>query len=99
MTPSLRARPFERILLIKPSAVGDVIHTLPVLAKLRTRYPRARIDWLLTPPIAELVGRHPALNHVLLFPRHELRFGRLCSAVAGLWRLLAAVRGNRYDLV
>src|SRR5438093_872640 len=96
----LRSRDFGRILLIKPSAVGDVIHTLPVLAKLRARYPAARIDWLLTPAIADLIGHHPALSGVLLFPRRELaRPWRLGAAAAGLWKLLAAVRGNRYDLV
>ena len=67
--PTLRTRQFERILLIKPSAVGDVIHTLPVLAKLRARYPAARIDWVLTPPIAELIGHHPALSNIVLFDR------------------------------
>src|SRR5437868_10680087 len=97
---TLRSKSFERILLIKPSAVGDVIHTLPVLAKLRARYPAARIDWLLTPPIAELVRHHPALSNVLLFPRQELaRPWRLGAAAAGILGLLAAVRRNRYDLV
>ena len=61
----LRSRTFNRILLIKPSALGDVIHTLPVLVKLRARYPAARIDWLLTPAIADLVGHHPALSGVV----------------------------------
>jgi lipopolysaccharide heptosyltransferase I len=99
-TSALRRRQFARILLIKPSAVGDVIHTLPVLAKLRARYPEARIDWLLTPLIAELVGRHPALSGVLLFPRDEFaRVWRSWSAAAGLARLLAAIRATRYDLV
>src|SRR5438552_1172599 len=88
----LASRPFENILLIKPSAVGDVIHTLPVLVKLRTRYPKARIDWLLTPPIAELIRHHPALSHALLFARQDLvRFGRNWSATAGLFRLLTAI--------
>ena len=97
MTSSaLRERTFQRILLIKPSAVGDVIHTLPVLAKLRARYPDARIDWLLTPTIAELIGHHPALSNVLFFPRQELtRPWRLGPII----RLLSAVRANRYDLV
>ena len=67
----LRERSFKRILLIKPSAVGDVIHTLPVLAKLRARYPEARIDWLLAPHIAELVRHHPALSNVLIFARQD----------------------------
>lgn len=99
MNPStLRQRPFQRILLIKPSAVGDVIHTLPVLAKLRQRYPSARIDWVLTPPIAELIGHHPALSHVVVFDRGALArdwrgwFGGLGRMLAELWR-------TRYDLV
>jgi len=45
----IRQADFSRILIIKPSALGDVVHTLPVLEKLRRRYPRARTDWLLTP--------------------------------------------------
>jgi heptosyltransferase-1 len=97
---TLRSRSFERILLIKPSAVGDVIHTLPVLARLRARYPAARIDWLLTPAIAELVGQHPALSNVLLFARREWsRPWRAWSAAMGLWELISALRQARYDLV
>ena len=47
---------FRKILLIKLSAVGDVVHTIPVLNKLRRRYPSARIDWLVTPAIAEMIA-------------------------------------------
>ena len=62
----LRAREFGRILLIKLSAVGDVIHTLPVLTKLRHRYPASRIDWLITPACADLVRWHPGVSDILL---------------------------------
>src|SRR5437764_10404034 len=96
----LQSAEFARILLIKPSALGDVVHTVPVLVKLRARYPRARIDWLLTPPIAELVGRHPALSNVLLFARNEFaRFWRSWSAMSGLLRLASDIRRTRYELV
>ncbi len=93
----LRNRNFERVLLIKLSAVGDVVHTLPVLAKLRSRYPAARIDWLITPECADLVRCHPALSGVVLFPRR--RFGRSWSATRGMATALARVRRARYDLV
>src|SRR5438874_8419405 len=66
---SLRTRNFDRILLIKPSALGDVVHTLPVLVKLRARYPSARIDWLITPDNAEIVRHHPALSAIVPFDR------------------------------
>src|SRR5262245_1743074 len=96
----LRTRQFERILLIKPSALGDVIHTLPILAKLRIRYPTARIDWLLTPPIAELIRGHPALSNVILFDRY--RYARLShpvDAATGLAQLVSDMRSGQYDLV
>jgi heptosyltransferase I len=97
---ALRQRDFHRILLIKPSAVGDVIHTVPLLAKLRSRYPHARIDWLLTPAIADLIQHHAALSNVVLFARHDYtRFGRDWSATTGLLRLLSGLRSTRYDVV
>jgi heptosyltransferase-1 len=96
----LRSRQFERILLIKPSAVGDVVHALPVLVKLRARYPEARIDWLITPANADLVRHHPDLSNTVLFPRQEFtRFGQNWSATAGPFRLLSKIRRTRYDLV
>src|SRR5438874_8049385 len=100
MTTVLRRKRFERILLIKPSAVGDVIHTVPVLAKLRARYPDAQIDWLLAPHIAELVRHHPALSNVVLFARHQFaRLGRDWSATRAFFELLRTIGRNRYDLV
>jgi heptosyltransferase I len=96
----LRSRNFQRILLIKPSAVGDVLHTLPVLVKLRARYPQARIDWLLTPALAALVRHHPDLSGVVLFDRRQYaRLWRSFSAAASLARLVASLRQTRYDLV
>ena len=67
----LKSRDFRKILLIKLSAVGDVVHTIPVLNKLRRRYPAAQLDWLVTPAIAELLRHHPAITNVIEFARDE----------------------------
>jgi heptosyltransferase I len=91
---------FKRILLIKPSALGDVVHAIPVLVKLRARYPDARIDWLITPENADLVRNHPALSSTVLFRRNEFgRFGRSWAATFGPLELLREVRRARYELV
>src|SRR5438128_284240 len=97
-SPRLQHRCFERILLIKPSAVGDVIHTLPVLAKLRKRYPAARIDWVLTPAIAELVGHHPNLSNVVLFDRPALTRGWRSGSVGNVIRLLLNLSRTRLSI-
>jgi lipopolysaccharide heptosyltransferase I len=96
----LQSAEFSRILLIKPSALGDVVHTIPVLVKLRARYPRARIDWLITPENAEIVRCHPALSNVVLFARRDFsRRGRRWRALLAFFDLLKQIRRAKYDLV
>jgi len=48
-----------RILLIKTSSLGDVVHNLPVVTDLRTRFPDAAIDWVMEEAFADIGGLHP----------------------------------------
>ena len=97
---ALQSAEFSRILLIKLSGLGDVLHALPVLVKLRARYPTARIDWLITPEHAEIVRCHPALSNVVLFARRDFSMpGRRWRALLALLDLLRQIRRAKYDLV
>ena len=99
MPDDLRSRDFRKILLIKLSAVGDVVHTFPVLNKLKRRYPAARLDWLVAAPIAELLQHNPAISNVIEFARDERSAPwRLAPFVAAA-RLVAQLRAVEYDLV
>ncbi len=97
----LRNHEFSRILLIKLSAVGDVVHTFPFLNRLRRRYPAARIDWVLKPAIAELVCHHPAIDNVVLYPDQvsAYRWQSWWPALAAGRSLIAELRSARYELV
>jgi len=95
----LRSRDFRKILLIKLSAVGDVVHTLPVLNKLRRRYPAARLDWLVTPGIGELLAHNPAISNVIEFARDERSSPWRFAPFAAAARLVAQLRAVEYDLV
>jgi 3-deoxy-D-manno-octulosonic-acid transferase/heptosyltransferase-1 len=95
----LALRDFGKILLIKLSAVGDVVHTIPVLNKLRRRYPSARIDWLATPAIAELLRHHPGISNVVEFDRSEWLRPWRGSAFASSARLAHRLKAVGYDLV
>ena len=99
MPDDLRSRDFRKILLIKLSAVGDVVHTLPVLNKLRRRYPAARLDWLVTPPIAELLQHNPAISNVVEFARDEWSAPWRSTPYVSAARLIARLRAVEYDLV
>jgi lipopolysaccharide heptosyltransferase II len=94
-----RSRDFRKILLIKLSAVGDVVHTLPVLNKLKRRYPAARLDWLVTPPIAELLQHNPAISNVIEFARDEWSAPWRSTPYVSAARLIAQLRAVEYDLV
>jgi len=95
----LRTRDFRRILLIKLSAVGDVVHTIPVLNRLRRRYPSARIDWLVTPAIGELIRHHPAVSNVVPFMRQDWSTPLRPGALRRVGKLVGELRHARYDLI
>jgi heptosyltransferase-1/heptosyltransferase-2 len=90
----------ERILIIKPSALGDVATTLPMLCDLKRAFPGAEIDWLIHPGLAALVERHDALHAVVAFDRKRLAAWWWKPAAFRLFcGLLRRLRGRRYDLV
>lgn len=98
--PQLSQRRFDRILIIKPSSFGDVIHALPVLHGLRSRFPRAHISWLVSHGCAGLIEGHPALDEVILFDRrHYGRMAHSLGAAMAFARFVRQLRARRFDLV
>ncbi len=89
-----------RILLIRPSALGDVCRTVPVAASLARAWPDAEIHWLVQDGFVDAVAAHPAVDRVVPFPRG--RFGRWMRSPAVARELLEwtrRLRDARYDLV
>ena len=91
------------ILIVKTSAIGDVIHTLPALNALRRKYPEARIDWLVEEAAADLVIGHKALDTVLVSRRkawaRDLKQGRVGAAWRGFADFVRELRAIEYDLL
>jgi len=91
--------PQPRLLLVKLSSMGDVLHALPTLEALRVRFPRGHITWLVEEAYAPLLRGHPAVDEVWLAPRlrpRQLLDGRQRAA---LRRLLGNLRASPFDLV
>ena len=63
----------KSILIIKPSSLGDVVHTLPAVAAVRDAYPAATITWVINPEWAPLLRGNQDVNHVHIFPRGDFR--------------------------
>jgi ADP-heptose:LPS heptosyltransferase len=90
----------SRILIIRPSALGDVVRTVPALVSLRRAFPDARISWLVADQFAPAIANHPDLSAVVPFPRRQigtwLRQGAFGELVDWVQKTL---RDPSYDLV
>ncbi|MCX7044053.1 MAG: glycosyltransferase family 9 protein [Candidatus Sumerlaeota bacterium] len=70
---SLAGKEDLRILIVRLSALGDVIHTLPCLDALRRRFPKAHIGWVVEELSRELLDGHPQLDEVFVIPKKRWR--------------------------
>jgi len=90
----------RRILLVRPSALGDVCRTVPVLASLRQAFPDAGIDWVVQDTFVDAVRAHPAVDEVIPFPRRRLAgWWRSPRVAREAVRWFADLRRRRYDVV
>jgi heptosyltransferase I len=92
----------RRVLLIRLSAIGDIVFASPLIHACRRAYPDAHLAWLAQPACAPLLRRHPELDAVIEWPDALLRARWRERRPAALWaelgRLRRALRAQRFDL-
>ena len=90
----------KRVLVVRPSSLGDVVHALPVVADIARASPETRIDWLAEEAFAPLVALHPRIDNVIGVALRRWR-GELASPRP--WREMLEfrrrLRALRYDAV
>lgn len=80
-----------RLLIIKPSSLGDIVHALQVAHAIQTQMPQVKIDWVAREIFAPLVEVCPVVDRVMIFRR--------MGGVTAFFRLLREIRSTRYDYV
>ena len=89
-----------RVLLIKTSSLGDVIHVLPALTDARRAVPGIQFDWVVEEGFAELPRWHPAVDKIIPVAIRRWRSNVWQALKSGEWGAFKkAVRAHRYDLV
>jgi len=94
-----------RILIVRVSALGDVICAMPVATALKRRFPEAHITWLVETTSADLLQHHRHVDRVCVLPRRHIRRAwwrpwTVPSAVRDILRRLRRCReAGRFDLV
>lgn len=89
LAPERKPEHVPRILLVKTSSMGDVIHNLPVVADIRSRFPDAELHWLVEESFADIPRLHPGVNEVIPVALRRWR-RQLWRPTA--WREMAALR-------
>jgi len=81
-----------RILIVRLSAIGDVIHGVPLLCALRRALPGAFLAWVVEGTAGDVLEGHPALEELVRMPR------RWWKSPREAWRLRQRLRGLGFDL-
>jgi heptosyltransferase-1 len=93
----------SRVLVVRMSAIGDIVMASALIPALRRTWPQAYLAWLTEPAGAPLLRHNPRLDEVLIWPRDEWRqlwrahrYRELARAVTGFWQ---GLRDRGFDLV
>ncbi len=91
LSTRLAHRTIRKICVIKPSALGDVVQSLPILPVLRQRFPDSHISWVINRELSELLTGNSCINELIPFDRR--------GGLAAWWKLLKRLRSSQFDLV
>ena len=89
-----------RVLLIKTSSLGDVLHALPAVTDAVNAIPGIQFDWVVEAPFAEVPAWHPAVDRVIPMSIRRWRKAPLKALLSGKWSAFRkALKAREYDVV
>jgi heptosyltransferase I len=89
----------SRVLIVKTSSLGDVVHNLPVVTDILEAQPRTRIDWVVEEAYADLPRMHPGVHRVISVAQRRWRGSLSVRAAAEKRAFERTLAEERYDLV
>jgi len=87
----------RRILIIKPSSLGDVVHGLPFLRAVRREWPETEIHWVIGTGLEDLIASTAGIDRLILFPKDEWK-RRTIGSIPDMCRFRKRLRSENYDL-
>jgi len=87
---------YKNILIVKLSAIGDVIHALPVAHALKQRYPEARITWVVEKPAYELLTNNPDIDEIIVFDKPK--FKSIAGVLTNGYQLTKQLKAHHFDV-
>ncbi|GMT47811.1 MAG: lipopolysaccharide heptosyltransferase I [bacterium] len=91
---------FRKILVVKPSSLGDIIHALPLLSAVKTALPDSEVHWVVAKGFEGVLQGHPMINRLWVIHKENWKRPlKLISTVSELGNLFRGLGLERYDLV
>ncbi|MEN6625246.1 MAG: glycosyltransferase family 9 protein [Candidatus Sumerlaeia bacterium] len=87
-----------RILILRLSALGDIVHALPVLAAIKRRWPEARVGWLVEPMGRALLDANPLISRIHVVPKKAMKSDPLGALRGPIPELRRELLAERYDI-
>jgi len=87
---------YKNILIVKLSAIGDVIHALPVAHALKQQYPQARITWVVEKPAYDLLTNNPDIDEIIIFDKPK--FKSLAGLLTNGYTFGQELKSRNFDL-
>src|ERR1700761_3867731 len=89
----------KRILIVKVTALGDIIQAQPIVADLHRAFPGIEIDWAADELFADVARWNPGINRVLSAPLKQFKKARSIADLRAIGASIGALRRDRYDAV
>jgi len=90
---------FKKILVVKPSSLGDIVHSLPFLNALKTRFPNAEIHWVVAKGLEGLLECHPMVNRLIIINKDMWKkLSKTADTIKEVKQLFKDIRNEQYDL-
>ncbi len=95
-----RVRFYRKILIIKPSSLGDIIHSLPFLNSIKYSFPKSEIHWVIAKGLEGLLEGHPMVDRYIIVNKEMWKkVSRTGETIKELRRLFKKLKNENYDLV
>ena len=89
-----------KILIVKPSSLGDVVHSLPFLSSIRSCFPKSEIHWVIAKGLEGLLDGNPMISRLFVINKDLWKkISHAADTVLEVKRLFKEIRAERYDLV
>lgn len=90
----------EKILIIKPSAFGDILHALPLVDCIKSEYPNVKISWVVNRDYVELLEDNPMIDKIFIFERKRWGGKRLFfKTCIEFFKFTSEIRDCKFDLI